>query len=88
MTQFAEAIIQSCVTYDDLIGDLVRYGSNQISEADWRTRFPTISDELIVAAASTADECPMCLARFIYLGPSRHKAGCALADVLGPGVAR
>lgn len=88
MSRFVDAVESSGVSYQDLLGDLLRYGGRATAEAEWRLKYPTISDELIVAAASTADECPLCLSRFIYLGPRSHRLGCHLADVLGPGPGR
>lgn len=88
MRSFVDAVESGGVSYEDLLGDLLRYGGLKTSEAEWRRKYPIISDELIVAAASMADECPVCARRFIYLGPSTHSTGCSLADLLGPGPER
>ena len=87
MSRFVRIVEEADVTYEDLIADLVRYGGGASTESEWRRKFPAISDDLIVAVASSADECPACLGRFIYLGPRAHRTGCGLAEVLGNGPA-
>lgn len=65
-------------TYDDLIDDLVRFGGSD--EAHWRAEFPTLTAALVVAAMTTADECPQCLARFVNRRGATHRPGCPIAE--------
>lgn len=66
------------VTYDDLIDDLERYSSRG---DDPRARHPGISMDLVKAAMGAADECPVCLWRFVNL-TGKHDGGCPLAPLL------
>lgn len=69
------------VAYEDLIGDLERYGCFT-NAAAIRALYPQVSRALVLAAMDVADECPVCLRRFVSLR-GRHDTDCALRPLLG-----
>lgn len=69
------------VTYEDLMGDLERYGVEM--DENFRECYPVISFGLVVMAMRMADECPVCLRRFVNL-TGKHSDGCSLAKLIQP----
>lgn len=68
------------VTYCDLLGDLIRY-SRFKTELEAQEKYPATTMDLAFAAMDAADECPVCLHRFV-MGSGCHADGCAFEALL------
>lgn len=81
MTSLAEAL--GGVTREDLLDYLDRYGHR--SREEYAALYPSLTLPLVRAALGAADECPVCLHRFLRLFPlgGGHAPGCVLNAWVG-----
>lgn len=74
MTDLTAELEDVEATYEDLIGDLTRYGGLSLDQATGQ--FPRRTVALVLTAMRLADECPHCLRRFINNARIGHAPGC------------